>query len=68
MRMTSRGNINGKVVILTEEKYCLFWKKKKRFEAQREICPGYWEWLELPDRILVDDRQSFQLDAWRKTL
>ena len=65
MKMISKEVINGKTVITAEEKK-LFRKKIRKFEAQREFPPGYWDWLELPNKILVADSLSFQLNAWNK--
>ena len=64
MRMISKEIQNGKDVITTESKF-LFWKRIRRFEAQRRIA-GYWDWIELPNHTLVDDGISFQLNAWNK--
>lgn len=71
MKMISKRNISGKIVIETEsEKKRLFRRPKKItriFEAQREFPKGYWEWLELPDKLIVPDVLSLQLDAWNRT-
>ncbi len=55
-----------KTVITTKERRFLLWTKERKFEAQREYPTGYWEWLELPNRRLVCDATSFQLDAWNR--
>lgn len=65
MKMILKEVIDGKTVITTEYKI-LFWKIQRRFEAQRERPKGYWDWLELPDRRIITDALSFQLDAWNK--
>lgn len=65
MRMISKETVEGKIVIRTESKKLIF-KKVRSFEAQREFPPGYWDWLELPDRKLVPSHTSFQLDAWNR--
>jgi hypothetical protein len=38
--------------------------KKRIFFTDRRIVGDFWEWLELPDKTLVEDRLSFQLDVW----
>ena len=65
MKMINKEVINGKTVITVEIK-SLFRKKIIKFEAQKQIVSGYWDWLELPNKIIVPDRMSFQLDAWNR--
>jgi len=67
MRMINREIINEKIVITTKEKL-LLWPKIRKFECQRQIAPSFWEWLELPERKLVSDSISFQLDVWVRNL
>ena len=65
MKMERKETINGKTVITTSDKV-LFWHKIKEYEAQRKIAEGFWEWLELPNKTLIPDSISFQLDAWNR--
>ena len=65
MKMISKEVIDGKTVLTTETKG-FFRKKIQQFEAQREYPKGYWDWLELPNREMINDVLSFQLDAWNK--
>ena len=65
MKFEKKETLKGKIVLTTSTRF-LFWHIKKQFEAQREHSRGYWQWLELPNRILVPMRLSFQLDAWNK--
>lgn len=65
MRFEHKEEINGKVVITTSKRF-LFWHIITQYEAQREFPSGYWDWLQLPNRNLVNDSTSFQLDAWNK--
>ena len=66
MKMTKREVVNGKIIITTERKF-LWFKIIEQFEAlEKEFPPGYWQWLKLPDRTLVNDSLSFQLDVWNK--
>lgn len=65
MKMISKEVINDKTVITVETRG-LLGRKQRSFEAQREIPKGYWDWLELPNRKLVPDGLSFQLDAWNR--
>lgn len=39
---------------------------KRTFIANKEYAKGYWNWVELPNKIIVDDTLSFQLDRWLK--
>jgi hypothetical protein len=59
---------DGKTIITVEEPFFIFWRKKRSFKAVRHITGTYWEWLELPDYMIVCDYLSFQLDAWKGSL
>ena len=67
--LTKEQPDDGKTVITveTEVKCGLLWLKKRKvetsYEAQEE-SPTYW--LKLPNRELIDNRLSSQLDAWNK--
>lgn len=63
--MLKKEVINGKTVITVEQEWFVF-KIVNQFEAQEEMPKGYWEWLKLPNRSLVEDSLSFQLDAWNR--
>ena len=65
MKFEKKETLKGKIVLTTSTRF-LFWHIKKQFEAQGEHPKGYWQWLELPNRILVPMGLSFQLDAWNK--
>lgn len=39
---------------------------KRTFIANEEYPKGYWNWVELPNKNMVRDRLSFQLDEWLK--
>ena len=39
---------------------------KRTFIANKERPKGYWNWVEMPNKTLVNDRLSFQLDEWMK--
>jgi hypothetical protein len=65
MKFESKEIINGKMVITTSKRF-LFWHVITHYEAQRERPTGYWDWLRLPSRALVDNQKSFQLDAWNR--
>lgn len=73
MKLIHKETINGKTILTVEVAPAttprFFFQKPKpqvtvKYEASRLICAGYWAWLELPDRILVPDGLSFQLDEW----
>jgi hypothetical protein len=42
------------------------WRLLRRYKAVREFPPGHWDWLKMPNMIIVGTTMSFQLDAWRK--
>ena len=65
MKMESKEIINGKTVITTSKRF-LFWRIITRYEAQKEYPSGYWEWLKLPNHLMVDDMMGFQLNKWNK--
>jgi hypothetical protein len=60
-------NENGNI-ILTCETSVLFGliKKEVQFIATEEYPRGYWNWRKLPNKTLVYDSLSFQLDSWCK--
>ena len=66
MRATKIETSNGKTIITTETKRLILKPKVRSFIATEEYPTGYWNWLELPDKTLVGDRLSFQLDAWMR--
>lgn len=39
---------------------------KRTFIANKEYTEGYWNWVEMPNKIIVSDKLSFQLDEWLK--
>lgn len=72
--MISKKVVNGKSVITTETSMIVknWWRKnqtittKRSFESQKQYPKGYWTWLELPDKLIVNDALSFQLNAWNQ--
>lgn len=56
-----KGNI-----ILTCETTLLFGliNLKTKYIATKEYPRGYWNWAKLPNKTLVNDMLSFQLDSW----
>ena len=66
MRLKSKTtDDNGRDILVCEDRV-LFWRRERRFVAQSEYPRGYWAWLELPNKRIVPDILSFQLDAWNK--
>ena len=53
-------------IILTCEKSTVFGliKKEVQYLATEEYPSGYWNWRKLPNKVLVGDDMSFQLDSW----
>jgi len=57
----------GRTVLVCEDRVLWFWRRERRFVAQTSLFGGrYWRWLELPNKSLVDDATSSQLDAWNR--
>ena len=63
--MIKKQVIGNKTVITTESNF-LFFKKIRKFEAQKEGYMGCWDWLELPGHKLIGDCLRSQLDTWNK--
>ena len=55
-------------IILTCEYSILFglFKPKKKFIATEQTFKKYWNWRSLPNKMMVGDSMSFQLDSWCK--
>ena len=66
MRMIKKEKINGKTVIITEQKILFFFKRIRKFEAFERFVDSYWKWVELPNRTIVPDYLSFQLNTWNQ--
>ncbi len=70
MRVTNilKENSKGMVTIETETQRSFLGIKlnpiKRTFIANKEFPKGYWNWVELPNKTLVGDRLSFQLNEW----
>ena len=62
-RLDGKDIRDGKLVLTVTSKF-LWWERVSRYEATEESPKGYWNWLKLPNRTLVSDSVSFQLDAW----
>lgn len=60
-------NDKGHIILTCEEPmfFSLF-KSQKQFIATEEYSKGYWNWRKLPDKTLVGDHMSIQLDSWCK--
>lgn len=71
MKVIASGlNSKGLPVITVEETVGFFFKKniRREFVAARQSMPGYWDWSELPDNLIVSDYLSFQLNHWAKLI
>jgi len=53
-----------RAIIVTQSRF-LWWTFETKYLASEKSCPGYWEWLEMPNLTTVGDDQ-FQLNAWLK--
>jgi hypothetical protein len=66
MRVLKKEKCENGNIILTCEDSIFFGliKKEIQFIATEEFPKGYWNWRMLPDRLLICDSISFQLDSW----
>lgn len=56
---------NGTIIITTEESFLLgLVKKQTKYSSNKIIAGNFRSWLKEPNKLLVPDRMSFQLDAW----
>jgi len=53
----------GEEIIITVERKFLWMRKHTQYKGQ-PITHSFYRWMKLPELTLVDDRLSFQLDAW----
>ena len=65
MKAIKKESRNGHIVLICE-KSMLFGliKYKVEFIATKLIIEGHWNWRRLPDKTLINDNTSFQLDSW----
>lgn len=56
----------GHIILICERKILGVIKKKESYVATREYVKGYWNWRKLPDKRIVHDHLSFQLNEWCK--
>lgn len=65
IKITEEGHI-----LLTCELSFLFGliKRNVQFIATKEYPKGYWNWRSMPNKMLVNDNMSFQLDSWCEDL
>lgn len=57
---------SGRTILVVKQGF--FGKKRKYIASKEPIAKGYWNWLELPKKLMVPDYFSFQLDAWKREL
>ena len=67
MKMIERTVVDNHTFITMEQSFLFFWKRERKFVADKEWPSGYWNWLEMPNLTLVPSTLSFQLDAWNRT-
>lgn len=60
-------NEKGHIILTCESSYFGgVFKPKTKFIATKQYIKGHWDWRELPNKTLVGDYMSFQLDSWCK--
>lgn len=61
-------NADGHIILTCTKSYLFgLIKRKLRFIATNEYLKGFWNWRKLPNRSLVNDHTSIQLNSWCKT-
>lgn len=68
MKLINR-KVQGKVITLYVEKSYIFGlvKRKLTYSSNKAYTKNYREWVKEPNKTLVPDRLSFQLDAWNNS-
>jgi hypothetical protein len=60
---------NGTILITTEESFLFgLIKKQIKYSSNKIIVGKFRSWLKEPDKLLVPDQMSFQLDEWCEVL
>lgn len=60
---------NGTIIITTEESYLFgLIKKQIKYSSNEIIVGNFRSWLREPNKLIVPDQISFQLDEWCKVL
>lgn len=60
------GIEHGRNPIVIVERKFLWMRKVTRYQASGRIAGDFYKWVKLPDRTIVPDVMSFQLDEWLK--
>ena len=72
MRLIGKEKHGDAINLIVEEDKKRFLLKPKikirKFMSLERIAGDFFCWLELPDKTIVPDHLSFQLDAWNKYL
>ena len=64
MRVLSINKDEGQFEIVVARVYLFFIKTKSTYIATRSSGGPFYLWAEMPNKIIVSDPLSFQLDAW----
>jgi hypothetical protein len=69
MKAIQRSVRDGRIYIITEtDKWFGLVKKQRTFSSGRQIVGDFYRWVEEPDKTIVPDSLSFQLDEWNRFL
>jgi len=70
MKCLSKKTINGGTIPILEVEIRPkgFLRKQiiKEYMSTEKYVADYYRWVELPDKTIVDDSMSFQLDEWMR--
>jgi len=70
MKPLSKKTLENGTIVITVEQSFLFGlvKKRTKYSSNEIIVAKYRKWLKEPNKTLVPDMMSFQLDAWCESL
>ncbi len=58
--------VDGETEIIIETGIWVF-KRKTTYRTNGNIVTDFFNWVKLPNKTVVPDSLSYQLDSWKKT-
>lgn len=65
MKAIKIEEVNGETEITVETGKWIF-KKETIYRTAGNSVADYFNWVKMPEKQIVPDRMSFQLDTWKK--
>jgi hypothetical protein len=65
MKAIAITEVNGQTEIQVETGAWIF-KHVTTYRTSGKIAGDYYRWVKLPDKMIVHDVMSFQLDSWKR--